>query len=82
MRYEGEADAVLNAAGDGALIPPRGILGGENGTVHEYSLHHPDGRRAKIGPRDAGVIVRPGDVIECISAGGGGYGSVGISSPT
>lgn len=74
MRYEGAAPAVLNAAGEGVVVRPRGILGGEDGLGHAYSLERADGTVVPIGPRDAGVVVRPGDVVVCLSAGGGGYG--------
>ena len=75
IRYEGLEPAILNAAGDGVVVPPRGILGGADGLGHAYTLHHADGGVTVIGPRDAGVTVRPGDVIQCLSAGGGGYGA-------
>ena len=36
--YEGEGDALLNTAGDGAIVPPFGVLGGEPALPHRYSI--------------------------------------------
>ena len=74
LRYEGNAPAILNAAGEGVRVAPRGILGGEDGAPHAYSLERANGTVRPIGPRDAGVVIAPGDTIVCLSAGGGGYG--------
>ncbi len=73
MMYEGVGDARLNTAGDGTVNPPFGLFGGEPGKPHVYSLIS-GGKERVLGSKETGVIVRPGDVILCLSSGGGGYG--------
>ena len=71
--YEGEGDALLNTAGDGAIVPPFGVLGGEPGLPHRYSLVS-NGTETVLRTKQTGVVVKPGDRIVALSSGGGGYG--------
>ncbi len=71
--YEGEGDALLNTAGDGAIVPPFGVLGGEPGLPHRYSIVS-DGEETVLRTKQTGVVVKPGDRIVALSSGGGGYG--------
>ena len=71
--YEGEGDALLNTAGDGAIVPPFGALGGEPGLPHRYSIVS-NGEETVLRTKQTGVIVKPGDRIVALSSGGGGYG--------
>jgi N-methylhydantoinase B len=73
LRYEGESEAVLNAAGEGVIVPPYGVDGGRPGLPHCYYLIR-NGTQIPIGTRDIGVRLKRGDLIVCESAGGGGYG--------
>ena len=73
LRYEGENDALLNAAGEGLIVPPYGVDGGDSGTVHNYRIIR-DGKELPLGTRDTNVRIARGDVIVCEAAGGGGYG--------
>lgn len=72
MVYEGET-AKLNTAGDGVIVPPFGLFGGHPGKPHRYSIIV-DGQERVLRSKETGVIVKPGDRILCLSAGGGGYG--------
>ena len=74
MVYEGAGEASLNTAGDGTVNPPFGLFGGKPGKPHIYSIVS-DGKERVLGSKEVGVIVKPGDVIVCLSAGGGGYGN-------
>jgi len=76
LRYEGEGNAVLNAAGEGVDVPPYGVDGGDPGLSHHYRIHR-GGREIVVGTRDSGVVLEPGDRIVCKAAGGGGYGAPG-----
>ena len=71
--YEGAEGARLNTAGDGVIVPPFGLFGGEPGKPHIYSIVS-NGSERVLGSKEAGVPVSPGDRIVCLSAGGGGYG--------
>ena len=71
--YEGEGEALLNTAGDGAIVPPFGVLGGEPGLPHRYSIVS-KGEETVLRTKQTGVVVRPGDRIVALSSGGGGYG--------
>ena len=71
--YEGADGATLNTAGDGIVVPPLGMFGGGPGTPHTYTLLS-NGAERVLRSKETGVVVRPGDRILCLSAGGGGYG--------
>ena len=77
--YEGEGDALLNTAGDGAIVPPFGTLGGEPGLPHRYSIVS-GGVENVLRTKQTGVVVRPGDRIVALSSGGGGYGDPAVRS--
>ena len=77
--YEGEGDALLNTAGDGAVVPPFGVLGGEPGLPHRYSIVS-GGVETVLRTKQTGVVVRPGDRIVALSSGGGGYGDAALRS--
>ncbi len=78
--YEGEGDALLNTAGDGAIVPPFGVLGGEPGLPHTYSIVS-NGEETVLPTKLTGVVVKPGDRIVALSSGGGGYGDPADRSP-
>ena len=71
--YEGAGEALLNTAGDGAIVPPFGVLGGEPGLPHRYSIVS-GGVETVLRTKQTGVVVKPGDRIVALSSGGGGYG--------
>ncbi len=73
MVYEGADTARLNTAGDGVVVPPFGLFGGQPGKPHIYSLIS-NGVERVLGSKETGVLVNPGDRILCLSSGGGGYG--------
>lgn len=81
LRYEGTEDALLNAAGEGLIVPPYGVDGGAPGVVHEYRIVAKDGSQRRLGTRDTNVRISPGDVIACKSSGGGGYGVAAEREP-
>ena len=72
--YEGEGEALLNTAGDGAIVPPFGLLGGESALPHRYSIVS-NGVETVLRTKQTGVVVKPGDRIVALSSGGGGYGN-------
>ena len=71
MIYEGLDAARLNTAGDGVVVPPFGLFGGGPGLPHTYSLVS-GGVERILRSKETGVIVKPGDLIVCLSSGGGG----------
>ncbi|MYA16498.1 MAG: hypothetical protein F4Z28_06855 [Gammaproteobacteria bacterium] len=79
--YEGEGEASLNTAGDGAIVPPFGVLGGEPGLPHRYSIVSvSNGAETVLPTKQTGVVVKPGDRIVALSSGGGGYGDPSLRS--
>ena len=78
--YEGQGEARLNTAGDGAVVPPFGVLGGEPGLPHRYSIVS-GGKETVLRTKQTGVVVKPGDRIVALSSGGGGYGDPAERSP-
>jgi N-methylhydantoinase B len=73
LRYEGEAEATLTAAGEGVAVAPYGVAGGQSGLNNEYRIRR-GSETIVLNPQDAQVIVKPGDVIVSRSGGGGGFG--------
>lgn len=73
MVFEGEEGARLTTAGDGAIVPPFGLFGGQPGMPHIYSIIS-DGKERLLRSKEANVQLRPGDRIIVHSSGGGGYG--------
>jgi N-methylhydantoinase B len=80
LRYEGEGPAVINAAGEGVVVAPYGILGGHDGATHDYTILRGD-QRLPLGTKDNEVRLLPGDVILCHSASGGGCGDPADRDP-
>lgn len=73
--------AVGNTAGDGVKYGACGMLGGQDGAPHRYVLHS-DGRPDRpLKTKEVGIVIRPGDVIEAHSGGGGGFGDPATRSP-
>ena len=73
MVYEG-GEARLNTAGDGVIVPPYGLFGGGPGLPHLYKIIS-DGKERVLRSKETGVLVKPGDLIVCLSSGGGGFGA-------
>jgi N-methylhydantoinase B len=58
-----------------------GILGGEDGVPHRYTLHS-DGRPPRaIKTKEVGLVIQPGDVLVLESGGGGGWGDPALRDP-
>lgn len=75
LRYDGTTPAVLNASGEGVLVPPFGTSGGADGAGHDYRIAQADSSEHRLGVHDSGVVLEPGACLVCTSAGGGGYGA-------
>ncbi len=74
MVAEIEEPALGNTAGDGVIHGAVGILGGENGQPHRYTLHSEGRAPRAIKTKEVGLPIRPGDVFMIESGGGGGWG--------
>jgi N-methylhydantoinase B len=66
--------AVANTAGDGVRHGACGILGGEDGLPHRYLLKSAGRPDRPIKTKEVGIVIRPGDVLDVRSGGGGGFG--------
>jgi N-methylhydantoinase B len=66
--------AVANTAGDGVRHGACGILGGADGVPHRYVLKSAGRADRPLRTKEVGIVIRPGDVIDVRSGGGGGYG--------
>lgn len=69
-----EKPALANTAGDGARYGSFGMLGGEDSPPHRYRLLSKGKEPRVLKTKEVGISVRPGDVFEIRSAGGGGWG--------
>ncbi|GGC91985.1 hydantoinase B/oxoprolinase family protein [Chelatococcus reniformis] len=66
--------ALANTAGDGARHGACGMLGGHDGRPHAYRLLSAGQPPRTLRTKEVGIAVRPGDVFEVRSGGGGGWG--------
>jgi N-methylhydantoinase B len=73
--------ARANTAGDGVRHGPCGMLGGENGLPHEYSLISAGRAPRALRTKEVGVEILPGDCLRIRSSGGGGWGPPGRRLP-
>lgn len=73
LRYEGSTTASITPTGDGAVVAPYGLAGGEDGLPHRFFIER-DGKRSQLGAKDSRLTLQPGDRLICLSAGGGGHG--------
>lgn len=68
--------ARANTAGDGVRHGSCGMIGGEEGQPHRYTLLSPGKTPRPLKTKETGIEIASGDVIEIRSAGGGGWGPV------
>ncbi|HLJ58992.1 MAG TPA: hydantoinase B/oxoprolinase family protein [bacterium] len=67
-------DTVMTARGmERQLFRPWGRLGGRPGTLFEVALRRAGGEPVQLGKIDE-LLLQPGDVVEFMTPGGGGYG--------
>jgi N-methylhydantoinase B len=74
MAVEVAEPAVGNTAGDGVRHAACGMLGGEDGQPHRYVLRSAGQPDRALRTKEVGIVIRPGDVLDVRSGGGGGYG--------
>ena len=80
---------ILEESGDSMLVSasterftsrPWGLEGGQNGGGASIKIFR-DGQLISDTPKPRNVALKPGDVIEIITAGAGGYGPVSERDP-
>jgi len=81
IRYEGTTPARITPTGDGEVIAPYGLRGGQPGAVHYYTIEQ-GGNTATLGSKDANATLMPGAVLTLRSAGGGGFGDPKLREPS
>jgi len=81
MVVETEEPAVGNTAGEGVRHGACGILGGEDGATHCYTLHSGNMEPRAIRTKETGLVIRPGDRLVLQSGGGGGWGDPSRRDP-
>jgi N-methylhydantoinase B len=74
MAVEVAEPAIANTAGDGVRHGACGMLGGEDGSPHRYVLKSAGRPDRPLKTKEVGIVIRPGDVLDVRSGGGGGYG--------
>ena len=67
--------ATANTAGDGIRHGACGMLGGKDGAPHDYRLISSGRPPRVLRTKEVGIEIRPGDVFDVRSGGGGGWGS-------
>jgi N-methylhydantoinase B len=81
MVVETAQPAVGNTAGEGVRHGACGILGGEDGQTHRYTLHSGNAEPRPIKTKETGIVIRPGDHLVLESGGGGGWGDPARRDP-
>ena len=81
LAVETAAPAVANTAGDGVRHGACGMGGGRDGAPHAYRLLSEGAPPRVLKTKEIGIEVRPGDVFEIRSGGGGGWGPPEARSP-
>ncbi len=71
---ETEKPALANTAGDGVRHGACGMLGGQDGSPHDYRLLSAGREPRPLRTKEAGIVVWPGDTFAVRSGGGGGWG--------
>ena len=66
--------ALANTAGDGVRHGACGLLGGEDGATHAYTLASKGRPHRVLRTKETGIEIRPGEVLCVRSGGGGGWG--------
>lgn len=74
MHLRVEVPAVAHTAGEGIRHGSAGILGGEDGMPHDYTLVS-NGEKRKLRTKEFGIGIKANDVLDVQSAGGGGWGA-------
>jgi N-methylhydantoinase B len=74
MVIETAVPAVANTAGDGVKYGACGLVGGEDGAPHNYWLESQGQPDRPLKTKETGVVLKPGDVLQVRSGGGGGWG--------
>jgi N-methylhydantoinase B len=81
LRVETDGPARANTAGDGIRHGARGILGGQDGAPHDYTLLAPDAPPRTLRTKEVGVPIPSGSVLHVLSGGGGGWGDPAERDP-
>jgi N-methylhydantoinase B len=70
--------ALANTAGDGIKYGACGLAGGEDGKPHRYWLQSAGRPDRTLKTKETGIVLRPGDLVNAHSGGGGGWGEAGL----
>jgi N-methylhydantoinase B len=81
MIIETAAPAVGNTAGDGVKYGACGLLAGKDGKPHRYWLESTGRPDRVLKTKETGIELRPGDVLNAHSGGGGGWGEPKLRNP-
>ena len=81
LKLETDGPAVGNTAGDGVRHGAAGMLGGQDGAPHHYTLERADGTSRDLRTKEVGIALAPGDALHVRAGGGGGWGPPGKRDP-
>lgn len=79
FRYEGAEPGRMTPTGDGVVVPPPGLAGGEPGQPNSVRIVR-GGESFALHAVSGTVAILPGDLIIHDSAGGGGFGLPSLRS--
>ena len=73
-------DLYVSRNTDRIQCPPWGLLGGEEGKTNQTLIRR-DGKEETLPGKFSHLLVRPGDTVTFLTAGGGGYGNPAEREP-
>ena len=73
-------DLYVSRNTDRIQCPPWGLLGGEEGKTNQTVIRR-DGKEETLPGKFSHLLVRPGDTVTFLTAGGGGYGNPAEREP-
>jgi N-methylhydantoinase B len=75
LRLDTDAPVLANTAGEGVRHGARGMLGGQDGAPHRYTLEVHGAPPRELRTKETGIVMPPGSRLHVLAGGGGGWGA-------
>ena len=75
LRLDTDEPVLANTAGEGVRHGARGMLGGQDGAPHCYTLEVHGAAPRVLRTKETGIVMPPGSRLHVLAGGGGGWGA-------
>ena len=75
LRLDTDEPVLANTAGEGVRHGARGMLGGQDGAPHRYTLEVQGAAPRVLRTKETGIVMPPGSRLHVLAGGGGGWGA-------